>query len=316
MEMNKYIEPTKEHEGQMVEVRDFNTESWKQRKLLAVLSKPQEVRFICEHDNGNKASWRIWVEARISVPKTYGELHAECGLKVGDWVKITSTAGSRAHGWGDTWAARMSECVGKIFQIETDRGSKGFYLKEAEARFPCFVLEKVDPPASTTDEIIHVPGMVEHWIYKGHAYRLATEADVGKQVYRSDSDFKTAIGHGLMQLHRIEAGAYVSYVVGCRWKFAYVQDDSLLKPVPPEPKYEYEPYTYEDIGSIMGKKFRAVNERGTSYDVKVEAVTVYEKAGLMINNCRAEWLVKNATHLDENGKDTGIPFGKKVVKSC
>ena len=96
------------------------------------------------------------------------------------------------------------------------------------------------------------------------------------------------------------------YVVGCSWKFAYIQDDSLLKPT----KDEYEPYTWEDRHEIRDKWYR--NRDG--YESRVGRMVEADNGSIQINELVAEYLLAHTTHLDENGKDTGIPFGKKKVK--
>lgn len=77
---------------------------------------------------------------------------------------------------------------------------------------------------------------IEHWIVDGKAYRLATEADVGKEVYRTDIDdgVREAINpiSGTVPLTAYEPENEKPYVCACRWKYAYVQDDSLLTPQP------------------------------------------------------------------------------------
>ena len=78
--------------------------------------------------------------------------------------------------------------------------------------------------------IEHKTHPVEHWIVDGKAYRLATEADVGNEVCKSDTSFDIAIKRNHMRLERYDTGAEYPFVTGCRWKFAYVQDDSLLTP--------------------------------------------------------------------------------------
>lgn len=314
MEMNKYIEPTKAHEGKMVEVSS-SIGSWVQRKLLTVLPPPQIRRFICESvDTGapNPHSHCSWTSARISVPKTYPELHQESGLKVGDWVKVTRAAESKEHGWVNVWVARMSEYVGKTLQIGKDGGKDGFYISDADAHFPCFVLEKVDPPAPPNDEIIHVPGTVEHWIYKGHAYRLATEVDVGELAYRSDSDFKRAIGFGTRQtLSSVDTKQPMPYTVGLSWKFAYVQDDSLLKPAQPEPKYEYVPFTWDDRELLRDKWIYREGKNNPRTELKISKMTQNIDGIVFFQEYFPASLVKEWKFLDTNE-----PVGKKVIKSC
>ena len=74
----------------------------------------------------------------------------------------------------------------------------------------------------------HKTTPIEHWIVDGKAYRLATEADVGKECFRSDTDIELAISNGRCELVAFRAGDEYPYVFGTEWKYAYIQDDSLL----------------------------------------------------------------------------------------
>lgn len=71
---------------------------------------------------------------------------------------------------------------------------------------------------------------IEHWIVDGKAYRLATEADIGREVWRSDVSFEAAINGDTATFTKYIAGDDHPFVTVCRWKYAYVQDDSLLTP--------------------------------------------------------------------------------------
>ena len=236
MEMYKYIEPTRAHEGQMVEVSS-SIGSWVQRKLLTILPPPQIKRFICESlDNGapNPQSYCSWTSARILVPKTYKELHDESGLKVGDWVKVLRKAEHKEGGWNNFWSDAMDNWVGACGKITHDAGTLGLCLTEGHW-FPCFVLEKIEKPDS----------------------------------------------------------------VPC----------STIKP---EAKEEYVPYTWEDRHQLRGKWYRW---KSNKCEIPVGKMSQDSKSGaLLVDYIDAQCLFNNATHLDENGNDTGIPFGKKVVR--
>ena len=97
-------------------------------------------------------------------PKTYAELHAECGLKVGDMVRITRIAASYENGWGDTWSRFMDKFVGTVGPISQDNGEEGFNIERAgNWNYPYFVLEKVgvepEPqPAPSVPELVLPPG--------------------------------------------------------------------------------------------------------------------------------------------------------------
>ena len=92
---------------------------------------------------------------------------------------------------------------------------------------------------------------VEHWIVDGKAYRLATEADIGREVFRSDESFHDAIGHNAIPLVSILQGEYYPYRTVGKWKFAYVQDDSLLAP---QPKPDAEPIDWTKPVRTKSKK--------------------------------------------------------------
>ena len=72
---------------------------------------------------------------------------------------------------------------------------------------------------------------VEHWIVNGKAYRLATEADVGKGVLLTDYELSTR-GNVPDVAHELKSMSYMAG--GNVWKYAYIQDDSLLSPPTPQ----------------------------------------------------------------------------------
>lgn len=76
--------------------------------------------------------------------------------------------------------------------------------------------------------IEHRTTPIEHWVVDGKAYRLATEADVCKECLRSDTDIEVAMSNARSDLVAVRAGEEYPYVFGEKWKFAYVQDDSIL----------------------------------------------------------------------------------------
>lgn len=83
----EYVEPTQEHVGQMVEVRDSEAACWRTAKLTALIeSDSDNSRFVAKKQ-GHCYSMS-WKHARIPRPLTYAERRARCGLKVGDRVKF------------------------------------------------------------------------------------------------------------------------------------------------------------------------------------------------------------------------------------
>ena len=80
--------------------------------------------------------------------KTYEERQAECGLKVGDTVKISQKAEHDENGWNNGWHKDMDTWVGKTGEIIEDVKGSGFKVFCEEENnsffFPYFVLEKVE----------------------------------------------------------------------------------------------------------------------------------------------------------------------------
>jgi len=76
----------------------------------------------------------------------YLECHRNCGLKIGDTVRIVKEANSYERGWGTYWTPDMTNSVGKAAKITRDHGINGFSLDlpKCNDAFPFFVLEKVE----------------------------------------------------------------------------------------------------------------------------------------------------------------------------
>ena len=79
--------------------------------------------------------------------KSYEERQRECGLKVGDKVKILRKAVSFEDGWDNYWSEGADTWVGKTGVIIGDSkvvGLKVFLEEDDWWYFPYFVLEKVE----------------------------------------------------------------------------------------------------------------------------------------------------------------------------
>lgn len=148
----KFIEPTNEHAGQMIEVCESSGTTWKKRELVVILPEDMHFRFICRDPRDPKQSTH-WSKARIEAPKSYAELQAESGLKVGDWVKVTRVAKSYENGWGTVWNPQMDDYVGKVFQVGYVTNFSGIYSTEGGFAFPFFVLEKTEAPETKEEKI-------------------------------------------------------------------------------------------------------------------------------------------------------------------
>ena len=80
--------------------------------------------------------------------QNYEERQAECGLKVGDIVKISRKAEDYEDGWDNWWSEYADTWVGKTGKIIRDCKGGGFKVFCEEKNnwwlFPYFVLEKVE----------------------------------------------------------------------------------------------------------------------------------------------------------------------------
>lgn len=75
--------------------------------------------------------------------KTYIERQNECGLKVGDKVKVVRTALSKENGWGNAWVTDMDESVNKEFTIRKISEDGIRFVEDDYFAYPYFILEKV-----------------------------------------------------------------------------------------------------------------------------------------------------------------------------
>lgn len=141
-----YIEPTQEHVGQMVEVSDSDT-AWRERRLRHVFTDGIGNSFVCENiiDTNNVCAWKF---ARIRFRLPYAERQARCGIKVGDWVRVTRKAESYEDGWSNEWWPDMDAVIGSIFKVVDKNNNFGIRCDKTQHYVPYFVLEKVEPPAS------------------------------------------------------------------------------------------------------------------------------------------------------------------------
>lgn len=83
----------------------------------------------------------------------YTKAQENCGLKVGDKVRIIRKAASYENGWNNNWAYYMDMWVGEIAEIRNTRHSAGVLLYNEDLpfdsySFPYFVLEKVSDQPS------------------------------------------------------------------------------------------------------------------------------------------------------------------------
>lgn len=89
--------------------------------------------------------------------KSYIERQNECGIKVGDNVKVIRKAESGEDGWENTWIFAMDGAVGNEYKVIGNDGTCGLTLDlDVGLNFPYFVLskvvEKTEPSPQPTDD--------------------------------------------------------------------------------------------------------------------------------------------------------------------
>ena len=76
--------------------------------------------------------------------KSYLERQNECGIKVGDKVKVVRNAANYEDGWCNVWTPKMDAAVGNEYKVISNNGELGFTLDlDSNYDFPYFVLSKV-----------------------------------------------------------------------------------------------------------------------------------------------------------------------------
>ena len=114
--------------------------------------------------------------------KSYEERQAECGLKVGDKVKILRKVVDYEDGWGNSWPEDADTWVGKTGEIIGDGKGSGFKVSLEEENgywfFPYFVLEKVEE-----NETPKQPGPRKPEEKKLTSYSVFTINDQGEDFF-------------------------------------------------------------------------------------------------------------------------------------
>lgn len=154
----KLVEPTNKHIGQMIEVKDNASDLWEIRELVHVLPEKFTNRFVCVSSGFDNRTVN-WDYARIKTPKTYAELQAESGLKVGDWVKFTRIFKYGENGYELSWFNALEKYIGHIGMIEIMEGVENgrggcVHIDGIPYVLPYFVLEKTEKPEETKEEKI------------------------------------------------------------------------------------------------------------------------------------------------------------------
>ena len=148
----EYVEPTQEHVGQMVEVRDRDESPWRAAKLTALLENDSDNSIFVAKRQGELYSMS-WTQARIPRPLTYAERQARCGLKVGDRVKFVRAWAENEHSIEPFYQILKNlGDTGQVIDIQSD-GIQVSFGKCNAWYLPYFVLEKIEDRVATRDDI-------------------------------------------------------------------------------------------------------------------------------------------------------------------
>ena len=82
----------------------------------------------------------------------YLVLQDNCGIEVGDTVKVLRSAKEDKMGWSTNWYPRMDASIGGILKVSRIVNTVGIQLENGWA-YPFFVLEKVASAPGLIDEL-------------------------------------------------------------------------------------------------------------------------------------------------------------------
>ena len=96
----------------------------------------------------------------MNIQKAYEAMQKECGIEVGDKVKVLREACDDEMGWDNAWLPEMSDAVGKIYVVADAHTYCGIVIRlgkyDTRYRFPFFVLELVEKFKKEEEEIMEV----------------------------------------------------------------------------------------------------------------------------------------------------------------
>lgn len=83
-------------------------------------------------------------EMNMSVAEAYKVMQANCGIEVGDTVKVLRKAGDYENGWAYSWAFPLDAVVGETAVVTHLDGEFGICLSNSDGCYvPFFILELV-----------------------------------------------------------------------------------------------------------------------------------------------------------------------------
>lgn len=81
-------------------------------------------------------------EGSMSLAEAYKVMQANCGIEVGDTVKVLRKAKDKENGWGINWHTGMTSFIGDEHVVRSIN-DLGIVMKDSSYAFPFFVLERI-----------------------------------------------------------------------------------------------------------------------------------------------------------------------------
>lgn len=136
------------------------------RNRLTTVTKEELLNAIDDMISNLKDARKYEVkEPEETAEEEYIRLQGECGLKVGDTVKVTRTAKDHEEGWANSWINEKMSIgdVGKITMIgchadnEFSNDAVGIEIN-GDWQYPYFVLEKIEKTYHVGQHLLHSGG--------------------------------------------------------------------------------------------------------------------------------------------------------------
>jgi hypothetical protein len=91
-------------------------------------------------------------DSSMNLGEAYLKMQENCGIEIGDRVKVLRKAESYENGWSVVWAKEMDEYIGEVGEV-VNIDSYGILINISDESwyFPFFVLEKVEEEDSDMD---------------------------------------------------------------------------------------------------------------------------------------------------------------------
>lgn len=127
------------------------------------------------------------LEKTMDIKEAYKIMHENCGIKVGDTVKVLRKAKHGEFGWENTWPSEMDKLIGNEYKVF----SLGSYYHDftiAGYNVPFFVLEKIkdaEPPIKIGDHVVEFTdeGIKVEFTYRKENVGVRIDKETIKKIY-------------------------------------------------------------------------------------------------------------------------------------